>query len=354
MQIDISPKTELWLKESLISLAILVGFWLAAKFVQYFLARWVSVFTKHTETKLDDKIVEAVKRPIYYIVLLSGVYLAISNQPLPPKVKAIGDGIVYVLGVGIAVMMVYRIVNVFLEWYTHNVTKKTDSQLEKEFLPLIEKLIFIFIFITGLIIVLKHFDYDILSLVTALGVTSLAIGLAAKDTLANMISGFTLMIDRPFRVGDRVQLVSGEVGDVVEIGIRSTKIKTMDSNALVVPNTELVNTKVINQCYPDKTIRGRVKVGIACNSDVDKAKKIMLDIAASNKKVLNNPAPIVLFTEFGDSTLILQMFYWIENCFDLFIIQDEINSQIKKRFEQGGIEIPYPVRTIYVKEAKLQ
>lgn len=353
MQIDISPKTELWLKESLISLAILGGFWLAAKFIQYSLARWVSVFTKHTETELDDKIVEAVKRPTYYIILLSGIYLAISNLPLPPKVKAIGDGIVYVLGVGIAVMMVYRIVNVFLEWYTHNITKKTDSQLEKEFLPLIEKLIFIFIFITGLIIVLKHFDYDILSLVTALGVTSLAIGLAAKDTLANMISGFTLMIDRPFRVGDRVQLVSGEVGDVVEIGLRSTKIKTMDSNALVVPNTELVNTKVINQCYPDKTIRGRVKVGIACDSDVDKAKKIMLDIAAYNKKVLNNPAPIVLFTEFGDSALILQMFYWIENCFDLFIIQDEINSQLKKMFEQEGIEIAYPVKTIYVKEGKL-
>ncbi len=353
MQIDISKDTELWLKESLISLAILVGFWLAAKVVQYSFARWVSVFTKHTETELDDKIVEAAKGPIYYIIILSGAYLAISNLPLPQRLKAIGDGIVYVLGVGIGVIMVYRVVNVFLEWYTHNVTKKTDSQLEKEFLPLIEKLVFIFIFITGLIIVLKHFNYDILSLVTALGVTSLAIGLAAKDTLANMISGFTLMLDRPFRVGDRVQLTSGEIGDVLEIGLRSTKIKTMESNVLIVPNTELVNTKVINQCYPDKTIRGRVKIGIAYNSDMDKAKKVILDIAMSHARVLKIPAPMVLFTEFGDSTLILQMLYWVENCFDLFPIQDEINSQIKKRFEQEGIEIPYPTRTVYVKEGKL-
>lgn len=353
MTIDISKDTELWLKESLISLAILAGFYLSAKLVRYFLARWVSVFTKHTETELDDKIVEAAKGPIYYIIILSGAYLAISNLPLPPRLKAIGDGIVYVLGVGIGVIMVYRVVNVLLEWYTHSVTKKTDSQLEKEFLPLIEKLVFIFIFITGLIIVLKHFDYDILSLVTALGVTSLAIGLAAKDTLANMISGFTLMLDRPFRVGDRVQLVSGEVGDVLEIGLRSTKIKTLESNVLIVPNTELVNTKVINQCYPDKAMRGRVKIGIACNGDVDKAKKIMLDIAVSHARVLKIPAPMVLFTEFGDSTLILQMFYWVENCFDLFPIQDEINSRIKKRFEEEGIEMPYPTRTIYVKEGKL-
>src|SRR3990170_7935615 len=107
--------------------------------------------------------------------------------------------------------------------------KKDREPTGKEFLPLIEKLIFIFIFITGLIIVLKHFDYDILSLVTALGVTSLAIGLAAKDTLANMISGFTLMIDRPFRIGDRIQLASGQWGDVVDIGLRSTKMQTGDN-----------------------------------------------------------------------------------------------------------------------------
>ena len=352
MQIDISQKIELWFKESLISIAILVGFWLAAKFVQYFLARWVSVFTKHTETELDDKIVEAVKRPIYYIILLSGAYFAISNLPLPPRLKTIGDGIVYALGVGIGVMMLYRAVNVFLEWYTHNVTKKTDSQLEKEFLPLIEKLVFIFIFITGLIIVLKHFDYDILSLVTALGVSSLAIGLAAKDTLANMISGFTLMLDRPFRVGDRVQLSFGEIGDVAEIGLRCTKIKMPDSNILIVPNTELVNTKVINQCYPDKTMRGRIKVGISYSSDVDKAKAIMLDVALSHNQVLKNPASQVLFTEFGESAMIIQMFYWIKDCYDLFAVQDEINTRIKKRFDQEGIEIPYLLRTGYVKETR--
>ncbi|MBI5327743.1 MAG: mechanosensitive ion channel family protein [Deltaproteobacteria bacterium] len=353
MQIDISKDTELWLKQGLISFAILAGSWFAAKFVRYFLTNWVHRFTKHTETELDDKIVETAKGPVYYIIILSGIYLAISNLPLLPKLKAIGDGIVYVLGVGMGVIMIYRVVNVFLEWYTHNVTKKTDSQLEKEFLPLIEKLVFIFIFITGLIIILKHFDYDILSLVTALGVTSLAIGLAAKDTLANMISGFTIMLDRPFRVGDRVQLVSGEIGDVIEIGLRSTKIKTLESNVLIVPNTEIVNTKVINQCYPDKAMRGRVKVGIACNGDVDKAKKIMLDIAGSNQKVLKEPKPFVLLTEFGDSALILQMFYWIDNCFDIFIAQDGLNSEIKKRFEQEGIEMPYPTKTVYVKEGKL-
>jgi MscS family membrane protein len=352
MDINISKNTGLWLKEGLISLAILLAFWVFAKFVKYFFARWVSVFTKHTETELDDKIVEAVKGPICYIILLFGSSLALDNLPLHAKLKSMGDGIVFVLGVTIAVFMIYRVVNVLIEWYANNVQKKTESQLEKEFLPLIEKVVFIFIFITGMISVLKHFNYDVMSLVAALGVTSLAIGLAAKDSLANMISGFTLMIDRPFRVGDRVKLSTGDIGDVAEIGLRSTKIKTMDSNMLIAPNTELVNTKVINQCYPDKLMRGQIQVGIAYGSDVEKAKNIMLDAARSNPLVVREPAPVALFLEFGDFSLNLKMFFWIEDCFKIGIALDHINTEIKNRFEKDGIEIPFPVRTVHLKNER--
>ncbi|MBI5287104.1 MAG: mechanosensitive ion channel [Deltaproteobacteria bacterium] len=349
MNITISENLKLWGEEIIYSILILIGFWLLARFVRYFLGTWVLRFTKHTETELDDRIIEAIKGPVYYILLLSGLYLAIYNLPLPHKLKTITDGIIYVMGVGIGVFMVNRVIDVLLEWYTHNVALKTDSQIEREFLPIIEKLVFIFVFITGLIIVLKHFNYDVLSLVTALGVTSLAIGLAAKDTLANMISGFTLMLDRPFRVGDRVQLASGELGDVMEIGLRSTRIKTLDNNILVVPNTELVNTKVINQCYPDITMKGRVKVGISYTSDVEKAKGIMLEIAKGHPKVVQEPPPMALFTGFGESALDMEMFFWVEDYKELGLVTDQINMEIKRRFEGEGIEIPYPIRTVYVK-----
>lgn len=341
---------ELWLKMGIISLIILVGFWLLARFTRYFIGHWVMRLTRHTETELDDRLISAVKGPIYYIILLAGLYLAIDNLPLPLRVRSIADGIVYIGGVVVALFMVNRVIDVLLEWYTHNITLKTDSQIEKEFLPIIEKLIFIFVFITGLIIVLKHFNYDVLSLVTALGVTSLAIGLAAKDTLANMISGFTLMLDRPFRVGDRVQLSGGEVGDVVEIGLRSTRIKTLDSNLLIVPNTELVNTKVINQFYPNSTMRGMVKVGIGYGSDVEKAKAIMMEVAKLHPKVLKDPPPTALFLGFGESSIDIEVLFYIENCIEMGMVVDQINTEIKKRFEEEGIEIPYPVRTVYVKQ----
>lgn len=341
---------ELWLKMGIVSLAILVGFWLLARFIRYFIGHWALRLTRHTETELDDRIIEAIKGPIYYIILLAGLYLAIDNLPLPLKIRSIADGIVYIGGVVVAVFMLNRVIDVLLEWYTHSITMKTDDRIEKEFLPIIEKLIFIFVFITGLVIVLKHFNYDVLSLVTALGVTSLAIGLAAKDTLANMISGFILMLDRPFRVGNRVQLATGEVGDVVEIGLRSTRIKTLDSNILVVPNTELVNTRVVNQSFPNPTMRGKVKLGIAYGSDIEKVKGIMLEIANSHPKVMKDPSPLALFSGFGESSMDIEMFFWIENCMEMGSVVDQINTEIKRRFEKEGIEIPYPVRTVYVKQ----
>src|SRR3989338_1696236 len=162
MNITISENLKLWGEEIIYAILILLGFWLLARFVRYFFARWVSRFTKHTETELDDKIIEAVKTPVYYIIILFGLSLSISELPLPLKVITITDGIIYILGVCIGVYIVYNVISILIEWYTHNIAIKSDSHVEEEFLPLIEKVIFVFILITGLIVILKHFNYDIL------------------------------------------------------------------------------------------------------------------------------------------------------------------------------------------------
>src|SRR6185369_5635519 len=158
-------------------------------------------------------------------------------------------------------------------------------------------------------IILKHFNYDILSLVTALGIGSLAIGMAAKDTLANMISGFTLMIDRPFRIGDRIQLTTGQFGDVADIGLRSTKIKTVENTLLIIPNSDLCNTTVINQAFPNLNTRGRINVGVAYGSDVDLVKRVMNAAALEIGEVLREPAPESFFTSFGDSALQMALIF---------------------------------------------
>jgi small-conductance mechanosensitive channel len=170
--------------------------------------------------------------------------------------------------------------------------------------------------------------------------------MAAKDTLAHMISGFTLMLDRPFRIGDRIQLAGGQIGDVSDIGLRSTKIKTLDNQLLIIPNSDLCNTMLINQAFPDKRAKGRINIGVAYGSNVEEVKALLIATALEVDDVLADPAPEAYFVEFGDSSLSMSLFFWVQEYGGLFATTDKINSLLIRRFNEKRIEIPFPVRTV--------
>ena len=182
-----------------------------------------------------------------------------------------------------------------LDWYNHHWSKKATSKYYDEFIPLFKRLIIIVVYTISIIAILHQFNQNVSSIVVSLGVGSLAVALAAKDTMANMIAGFMIMTDRPFRLGDRILLESGEKGDVYDIGLRSTKILTFDNTLIVVPNQQIINEKVTNLSYPDPQIRVKVEVGVAYGTDLEKAKKILVQICKSHAEVLDNPPPEAFF-----------------------------------------------------------
>ena len=328
-------------------ISVILASLIIAYLLSYILSHWGINLAKKTKTDLDDEIIRLVQKPLFYIIILLGLNLAGSLVVQMGEFVRFFEGIIFIVIICMLVVFLHRLVKLLLISYAQREEAEGKSSLEKEFMPLVEKIFSIFIFAVGLIIVLRHFNYDILSLVTALGVGSLAIGLAAKEMLSNMIAGFAIMIDRPFRPGDRIELSSGEIGDVTEIGLRSTKIKTFDHTIIVVPNAELVNYKLINQSYPDQLIKGKILLGIAYGSDVARAKEIMIETAKSTPLVLSDPLPQVYFINFGDSSLDLLMRFWVEDYSKLFMTKDRINMMINERFKKEGIEIPFPIRTIY-------
>jgi MscS family membrane protein len=170
--------------------------------------------------------------------------------------------------------------------------------------------------------------------------------MAAKDTLANMISGFTLMIDRPFRIGDRIQLAAGQWGDVVDIGLRSTRIKTVDNTLLIIPNSELCNTTIINLAFPDIRAKGRVNVGVSYGSDIGEVKGILMAVAGEIPEVLSDPQPEAFFVSYGESAINMALFFWVNDYSEVFTVTDRINTLIYKRFGESSIVIPYPTRTV--------
>lgn len=339
-----------WTKEILLALLIFGGFWFLGKFVAYALKTWGPRFTSFTQTDLDDRILAKVAPPLAFVVIFAGAYLAISSLPLHAKVQLVVSGTIFIINVIILVNIAYRITNELIDWYAQSVTARNGMGFDKQIMPLLKKLATIFLVGTGMIIVLKHFNYDILSLVTALGIGSLAIGMAAKDTLANMISGFTIMLDRPFRIGDRIQLGGVPWGDVVDIGLRSTKIKTMDNTLLIIPNSTLCNSNVTNMAFPDLRAKARVNVGVGYGSDVEMVKKLMVEIALEVPDVMREPVPEAFFTSFGDSALNMALFFWVDDYMKIFPVTDKVNSLIVKRFREKGVEIPYPIRTLYIEK----
>ena len=335
-----------WAKEILGAVLILALFWMLSHLVVMILNKWGRRFTAFTTTDLDDRVLQRVIPYVSRLFGVMGIYLAIRSLPLHEKLVMIASGIIYIILVVIVCNLIYHALGELLKWYVVSQGDTAGATMSRQMVPVAEKIVSLFLMGAALIVILKHFNYDIFSLVTALGIGSLAIGMAAKDTLAHMISGFTIMLDRPFRIGDRIQLVGGQIGDVADIGLRSTKIKTLDNQLLIIPNSDLCNTMLTNQAFPNSRAKGRINIGVSYGSDVDQVKQLLVTTAGEVTNVLADPIPEAFFVSFGDSALNMSLFFWVEEYSTLFAVTDKINSLILKRFGEHSIEIPFPTRTV--------
>lgn len=336
--------------EIFIAVLLVTVFWGLSRLVRYLLSRWASRIVRISPTELDDRILARISPPVELLVVFAGVYLAIRGLSLPERLQLVASGAVFVTNTVLFSNIAYRGIDEFFAWYARRVEERTGVGMGNQVLPLVRKVSTIFLVSAALIVILKHFNYDILSLVTALGIGSLAIGLAAKDTLANMISGFTLMIDRPFRIGDRIQLTSGKSGDVVDIGLRSTRIRTPENTLLIIPNAELCTSTVHNMAFPDLRSQGKITVGVAYGSDVEVVKRLLVEATLGEPELLQEPAPVAYFVAFGDNALTMTLVFWVSDYTKLFMVTDSLNSRILSCFETNGIQIPYPTRRVLLEK----
>lgn len=342
------------LKHLLIALAIVVGSWIVGKLLQFLLGVFGKKILTKTKTTLDDRIINVLRGNATLISVIIGIYIGleqIKKIATPDDITL--NQILYYLQIATFIIIVLfvarlvsRLISAAFGWYMDEVSRKTESNLTATIAPLTNKIISIVIFLTGIMIILEHFGVSIGSLLVSLGVGSLAIALAAQDTLANMIAGFVIMIDRPYRVGDRIQLPSGEIGDVTQIGLRSTHILNFDNNHVVVPNAEIIKSRLINFSYPQEAVRAFVDVGVAYGTDLDYARKILLNLAANHNDVLKDPAPEVFVIEFGQSAVVLRLNMRTDDFTKKWGVETSLREQIYKAFASSNIIIPLPQRVV--------
>ena len=340
-----NPVLQLPVKLAVIIALTFIAYFVVRKFLQTldFIAR------EKTRWEIDEKLITALKKPAKRLIVLVGLnFIAASFYAYTgPEFAKYSSGIFYLLIIAQIALTLMRMVSLAAAAYLSRYFDNRISGTKEEFYPLLIRVTKLVIFFIALIIVLKHFNQDVQSLVVSLGVGSLAIALAAQETLSNMIAGFVIMTDRPFRVGDRIQLSSGEKGDVYEIGLRSTKLMTFDNTLIILPNAEIIKGKVVNLTYPTPVTRVRVVVGVAYGSDIDKVKNILVEACRANANVLEDPPPIAYFLNFGDSSLDFQVTCFVPDWRLEWSTAEEIRLYIDKRFREEGVEIPFPQRTLW-------
>lgn len=336
---------------ALFVLTLVVG-WL----IKLFLNTVVRRILAKTKSDLYDKILDIVVDRIRWLAIVFGSFLAlgeISNargidDQTARQLLAYANGIIFVSFVMVTTFLVVRILDISVQHVMETRARGGVSRLNEALLPLVKRTLNIVIALIALIIVLDHFGQNVSSLVVSLGVGSLAIALAAQDTLSNMIAGFVIMTDRPFRVGDRIQLPSGEIGDVYEIGIRSTKILDFDNNLIVSPNAELIKSRIVNYSYPEMTVRISVDVGVAYGTDLRKAKGIMSELARKHPLVLKNPVPAVFVIALADSAVNLKLVASTGEFHKKFETETSLREQIYEAFLEESVEIPFPQRVVHL------
>ena len=291
------------------------------------------------------------KALLYALVLLAGTYLIqLFNLPLLGKIF---QALMIIVFAG----PIRNFLIVTIRYLQSRVAHKTASKIDDIIFDLFIRFSNFIIYTVAVIIALDLLGINVVPFIAGAGVAGIAIGFAAKDTLSNLIAGILLIIDRPFEVGDRIEVWSAPAGsatwgDVIDIGLRATKIKTTDNIVIIIPNNEIMLRDIINYTIISEDIRVRINIGIAYDADLQKAKSAILKVAQATEGVADDPPPKVVVRNFGESSVDLQLRVWIHDARRRMDTISDITDKIKETFDAEGIEIPYPKRDIYMHEIK--
>lgn len=334
----------------LISLIIFIFFLSLSKVMAILIGKIFMKFAKHTETELDDVILERTQSPLTYLIFFLGLKLALFPLNLTGVIGKVISNLVLSAIVITITLIVIRIADAFIEVWGKQWVQKTKSTLDDTLLPLIHKFIMIVIIIVGFLVVLGQWGISVGPFLASLGIAGIAIGFALQNSLGNVFGGIALILDKNFAVDDVIKLSNGLEGKVVDIGVRSTKIQTWDNEIMIIPNGELANMIFTNFAKPELLERVQIDFGVEYGSDVNQVKKVVLDAVNKIDKVLAQPETSVRFKKMNDFSMDFTAYVWTSSYMDRLEVRDKANQAIYEALRKANIGIPFPTRTIYMKK----
>lgn len=300
-----------------------------------------------TKTQIDDLIVKSISSIIFYILLVLGLKIGFEKIEIESNVL---NSLINSLLIVIVTIFVIRILHNFSQHWLKEWASRTKSTADDRLIPLIEKILRVVVGVLAVIFIFSAWNINISPLLATAGIAGLAVGLAVKDSLSNILGGLQLVLDRTFKVGDKVELESGEMGVILDIGLRSTKLKTYDNEVIYIPNGYLANAKIKNFTMPDLTIRVNVEFGVEYGSDVQQVRDVVLEAMKKVDTVLEEPLPDVLFSKMSDFSLDFVARAWVKSYTEAFSTHLVLTEEIYKALNRANIGIPFPTRTVYIQK----
>lgn len=322
-------------------------------FVVIIMDRFLKKLAEKTKTDIDTKIIVIVRTPLIIILIVYGLILAFSRLEYP-EITNILKEVYRICLILVCAWVAFKLFKNVVLYYGKIFAKRTETKLDDILFPVLEKIMVVIIPVVTLILILQSLGINITVFIAGMGVLGLIIAFAAQETLSNYFSGIHILVDRPFVEGDLIMLEEGDICEVKEIGIRSTKLYSIYENIMIImPNAKIASGKIVNLTAPDIKLKIKIPIGVAYGSDIKKVEEILLDIAKKHQNVLKDSEekkPFVLFTDFGENSLNFILIVWIDSVYNKGSIRSEINKEIYRRFNEEGIEIPFPQRVVWIKK----
>ena len=303
------------------------------------------LFSK-SNLKIIPKIYKLVKKPLFLTIIVYALVNSLTILSVSADTIFQINDLLTILFIILYAWVAYRVYNDIIIDFARKLASKTENELDDALVPFLHTLGTILILLVAVVVLHNYFNISFTAILASLGIGSLVIGLAAQDTFNSIFAGIQIMVDRPFTIGDRIILSTGEVCDVEKVGIRSTKAYSPTNNEMVViPNVLLCNNKVTNISRPDGHRAISVEVGVSYGTDPEKVEKILLDIAKHHPDIVNNNPAQSSYTRlstFDDSSINFALWAYVDDFKKEWRVRSELRERINQKFKEEGVEIPFP------------
>ena len=338
---------QLWSHLLIQSCCWIVGSLLIALIARTIVFKFLAKLASKTSSDIDDQLISTIRRPVMFSILLFGVSQAIAVWHPSELVASIANGAIKTIVVLLWSSAALQSSTVILGLFSDS----NKQWIQARTLPLFQMLIKIMIFSFAFYFVLIAWGINVTTWLASAGVVGIAVGFAAKDTLANLFSGVFILADAPYKIGDFIVLDNTLRGKVTDIGIRSTRLLTLEDVEVTIPNAVIGNSRIVNQTGgPREAIRVTISVSAAYGSDIDQVREVLLSCSEDVDNLDSMKKPRVRFRRFGASGLDFDLLCWINQPRLLGQITDELNTRVYKALNAANIEIPYAKQDIFIKE----